>query len=152
MKNTFLILVAGLMLSFSAEAQKKKKTKVKAKINVPENVNASFKSQYATAENNKWSKNYTGYYVANFTNAGQKQTVEYNTNGEAVRTRISYDVATSIPEIVSTALATPYPGATISEAVRMEIAGMKPYYKVKLTTAENKNKELYISEEGLITE
>jgi len=154
MKNTFLILATGLLLSFSAEAQKKTKTKVKtkAKLDVPELVTTSFKNQYATVEGNKWSKNYGGYYVANFTNASsQKQTVEYNLKGEPVKTMISYDVA-ALPEVISNALVTPYPSAKVTEAVRMEIAGMKPYYKVKLTTAENKNKELYISEEGQITE
>jgi len=152
MKNTFLILATGLLLSFSAEAQKKKKTKVKAKLEVPEMVTSSFKTQYATVEDNKWSKNYTGYYVANFTNAtSQKQTVEYNLNGEAVKTRIAYDVA-ALPEVITNALLTPFPNAKVTEAARLEMAGMKPYYKVKLTTAENKNKELYITEEGVITQ
>ena len=151
MKNTFLILAAGLLFSFSADAQKKK-TKVKAKVNVPENVSTSFKTQFATAENSSWSKNYTGYYVANFTNESKlKQSVEYNANGEPVKTRISYDV-NALPEVITNALLTPYANAKVNEAARLEIAGMKPYYKVKITTAENKNKELYISEEGIITE
>jgi len=153
MKNTLLILAAGLVLSFSAEAQKKKtKTKTKAKLDVPELVSTSFKTQYATVEDNKWSKNYSGYYVANFTNASsQKTTVEYNLKGEPVKTKISYDVA-ALPEVITNALLTPYPNAKVKEAVRMEVAGMKPYYKVSLTTADNKNKDIYISEEGQITE
>jgi hypothetical protein len=152
MKNTFLILATGLLLSFSAEAQKKKKTKIKAKLDVPELVSTSFKTQYSDVADNKWSKNYSGYYVANFTNAtSQKQTIEYNLKGEPVKTRISYDVA-ALPEVITNALLTPFPNATVTEASRLEMAGMKPYYKVKLTTAENKNKELYITEEGVITQ
>jgi hypothetical protein len=153
MKNTFLLLVAGLVLSFSAEAQKKKtKTKTKAKLAVPEVITTSFSSSYATADKNSWSKNYNGYYVANFTNENaQKQKVEYNSKGEVVKSSLTYDVA-SLPEAITTALQPRYGTATVTEAQRIEMAKMSPYYKVKVKTADNRTKELYISESGIVTE
>jgi len=150
MKNTFLILCAGLLLSLSTQAQKKK-IKEKTKFTVPENVNASFKSQYAVTENDKWSKNYSGYYVVNFTNADNlKQSAEYNAQGVLVKSRITYDV-NALPEIVNTALKSQYAEATVLEGYRIELPGVAPYYKVKIST-DTKQKELIISEEGTITQ
>ena len=152
MKNVFLILCAGLMLSVSAQAQKKKKTTT-AKPNVPENINASFASNYAGVENNKWSKNYTGNYVANFTNtSSQKQSLEYNSKGEVVKTTTTYDVA-ALPANITTALQTSYADKTVVEAVKVEVPGVPSFYKVKVEAPDTKKqRQILISEDGLVTE
>ena len=151
MKSIILIIVAGLIFNFSANAQKKK-TVVKTKVIVPENVNTSFKNQYASVDKNKWSKNYSGNFVADFTNASSlKQTVEYDAAGGVIKTKTMYDVA-ALPENITTALATNYANAKVTECAKVEIPGVAPYYAVKLTTADNKQKQLLISEDGTVTQ
>ncbi len=151
MKNTFLLLCAGLILSVSAEAQTKKKSST-AKVTVPESVSESFKGTYASVEKNKWNRTYTGNYVAVFTTPDSlSQEVEYNSNGVMVKTKTIY-TPTTIPVVVGTAIEAKYPAATIVEAVKMDIPGVKAYYKVSLTTAENAKRNLLISEEGAIAQ
>lgn len=151
MKSIFLVLSAGLMLSLSAHAQKKKTVKA-PKLNVPENVNASFKSQYSAVDNNKWSKNYSGNFIADFINASsQKQTVEYNATAQVIKTKTFFDV-TALPQNITTALQTNYADAKVTEAAKVEIPGVTPYYSVMITTANNKQKQLLVSEEGTVTQ
>ena len=71
----------------------KKKTSV-AKLSVPEVVETSFQSNYATVQTNKWSKNFSGNYVASFVNENNlQQTTEYNSNGVLLKTKTIFDVA-----------------------------------------------------------
>ena len=148
MKNTFFLICTGLMLTIGANAQTKKKA-VTPKVSVPEAVDASFKTNFTVADNNKWSKNYTGNYVATFTNADtRKQVSEFNPSGVQVKTKTTYDVANTLPENITTAVNTKYSGSTINELEKVEIAGMTPYYRVKLTTADTKTKEILLNEEG----
>jgi len=151
MKNIFLSLSAVFILSVSAQAQKNKKT-APAKLNVPENVNASFKGSFATVEKNEWNKTYMGNYVANFINADQlSQSVEYNDAGLIVKTKTTH-APESLPVNVGAVVETKYAGAKVSECIKMEIPGLKPYYKVKIETTNNTKKELFISEEGTVVE
>ena len=151
MKNILFLILAGLMLSLSTQAQSKKKS-IPVKIKIPETVDVSFKSSYAVAENNKWSKNYSGNYVANFTNANsQLQSSEYNAAGVLVKTKTTID-STLLPEAVTVAVEKRYPAAKIAECVKVEIPALAPYYKVKLLKTDNKVKELLISEEGAVTQ
>jgi len=148
MKNTFFLICAGLLMTVGAHAQSKKKT-VTAKVSVPETVNSSFKTNFAVAENNKWSKNYTGNYVATFTNADtRKQVSEFSPAGVWVKSKTTYDVAGTIPENISTSVNTKFAGAKIEELEKVEIAGLAPYYRVKLTTADTKQREIILNEEG----
>ena len=150
MKNTLFLICAGLMLSVAADAQTKKKS-APAKVKVPETVDASFKGTYAVAENNKWSKNYTGNYVAVFTNANnQEQTTEYNTAGVLIKSKTTLDLAT-LPEVVTMAVEKKFPGATIAETVKVEIPGLAPYYRTKVKVSDTKEKVILISEEGAVT-
>lgn len=148
MKNTFFLICAGLMITFGAEAQTKKKA-VTPKVNVPESVDASFKTNFTVADNNKWSKNYTGNYVATFTNAESRtQVSEFNPSGVWLKSKTTFDVASTLPENITTAVQAKYAGAKIDELEKVEIAGMTPYYRVKLTTADTKTKEIILNEEG----
>ena len=149
MKNTFLLLCAGLLLSIGANAQTKKKKSTAAKVVVPEVVDASFKTSYADVETKKWARTYTGNYVASFKNANsQEQSAEYNENGVLIKTKTSFDIAV-LPENVTTSVEAKYAGAKISAVEKVEIPGIAPYYRVKLVTADtNKEKEILVSEAG----
>lgn len=152
MKNVLMIICAGLMLSVSAQAQKKKKASA-PKLHVPENINTTFTSANEGATNSKWSKNYTGNYVATFTNASSmKQSVEYSAKGDLVKTTTTYDV-NALPENVKTALTSQYATATVIDCSKVEVPGVTPFYKVKIENADTKKqKQLLVSEEGTITE
>ena len=153
MKNTFLLVCACFLISVSAQSQTKKKSAAKvSKVTVPESVSASFKGSYANVEKNKWSRTYTGNYVSVFSTPDSlAQEVEYNNTGVMVKTKTTYTLGTT-PAVVGTAIEDKYPGAVVSEVVKMEIPGVKPYYKVKLTTAANAKRNLLISEEGAIAQ
>ena len=148
-----LILMLVLIAGCPAMAQQKKSTKVVAPVvQVPEQVHATFKNQFAVAENGQWKKTYRGNYVAEFTNANQQgQSVEYDEAGKVLKNKIIYQ-PDHIPQEVNTALKTSYEGAIVKECVRIELPGIKPYYKVKMADAANIEKELLISEEGTISE
>lgn len=151
MKNTFFILVSGLLISFSSQAQKKKAAPVK-EVAVPENVTTSFKTVFTVANDNKWSKNYSGNYVATFTNADNlKETAEFSNSGAMVKSKIEYK-ADALPEHLNTSVSTQYPNAKVAEAAKLQMPGVAPYYKVKIIDSDNTSKELLVSEEGTITE
>ncbi len=146
----FLSISAVLVLSFASQAQKTKKTT--PKVNVPENVNESFKGTFATVEKNKWNKTVIGNYEVSFTNSDSlTQVAEYNDAGVMVKSKTIYNLE-ALPEIITASVEKKYSGAKVTECVKMEIPGVAPYYKVKLETPTNLKRELYISEEGVVVE
>ncbi len=152
MKNAFFIFCAGMLICFSASAQKKKAVKAEPPVQVPENVNSTFKNMFAVAENGQWKKTYKGNYVALFTNAEkQSQSVEYDATGNVVKNKISYSTE-ALPQQVNNVVAQKYPDMKIIECMRVELPGIKPYYKVRVADTSNSQKELLISEEGTVSE
>lgn len=150
MKNTFFLLCATILFSLSASAQKKKPV---AKVSVPEAVNSSFTARYAMVENNKWSKNLSGNYVASFTTEEKaNQTVEFDDQGKQLKIVTVYDE--TYPEVITTAVAAKPKFATfkVLEASRIEIIGVDPYYKVKLGNEDGSSREIFVSEGGVIME
>ena len=142
-------------MSTSVDAQtSKSKVKVKttkaALISVPEVVKTNFQTKYISSTNNSWSKAH-GNYVVNFVNAdGQKETAEYAAEGNLVKSKTTYS-NDKIPENISNSLAAKYSDATITEVSKYELAGVSPYYKLKITQGTN-TKEILMSEEGTISE
>lgn len=157
MKNIFLILAAGLLFSVSAEAQKKvhKKKKVAAataKLVVPQNIDSTFKSTYTNTVDSKWSKNYSGSYIVDFTNqSNMKQSLEYDRAGYVIKSKTYFD-STAVPENVTTALQKDYSNAKLTQVSKVEIPGVAPYFSVNLLTTDNKQRHLLISEDGIVTE
>jgi hypothetical protein len=154
MKRSFLILVVGLMFSVSVQAQKTHKKKAVAQVSliVPDNVKASFANEFATVADNKWSKNYSGNYVANFTNADNlKEVVEYNRAGNIIKSKTFYD-ETIMPKTVKNALMKSYADAKVNEVAKVDILGVTAYYSVSVTTNKNSNKQFLVSEEGTVSE
>jgi len=87
-----------------------------------------------------------------FTNAfNQKQSVEYDANAVLVKSKINY-AADGLPEVVKNSLASQYANAPVNTCERLEIPGVKPYYKVQIGGADQSQKDLLISEEGTVTE
>jgi len=154
MKNTFLILFAGLLMSFPSQAQKgkdKKITPVK-EVSVPENVTTTFKSLYSVANENQWNKNYSGNYIATFKNSDNlKQTAEFSGSGAMVKSKVEYQ-PDAVPQNVSEAIAAQYPNVKITEAARLQLPGVAPYYRIKIIGTDNTTKELLVSEEGTVSE
>ncbi len=151
MKNTFFLLCAAMMLSLTSTAQKKKTTT--AKVSVPEVVNSSFTARYAMVENNKWSKNLSGNYVASFSTEGdQKQTVEFDDQGKQLKIVTVYNE--TYPEALTSAIAAKpkFAQSKIKEASRIEIIGVDPYYKVKLENEDGSGREIFVSDGGVIME
>jgi hypothetical protein len=139
-------------MGLSLHAQKNKTVKTEPPIQVPENVNSMFKSQFAVAENGQWKKTYKGNYVAQFTNASnQSQVVEYDASGNMLKNKTSYGTD-ALPKSVNEAVTLKYPDLKVTECVRIELAGIRPYYKLKLQSAESALKEILISEEGTVSE
>jgi len=152
MKSTFFLFIAALILGFSANAQQKKKATPVKQVNVPENVTNTFKNQYSGVNDNQWNKNYSGNYVAKFTNTDNlKQTVEFSSSGAVVKSKIEY-APEAVPENIMGSITAQYPNTKITEATKLQMPGVAPYYRVKIATAENTSKELLVSEEGTITE
>ena len=151
MKNTFFLLFAPFFFTFSADAQQKKSAPVK-QMKIPENVTTSFKGQFAAPSDNQWNKNYSGNYVATFTNADNlKQTAEFSESGAMIKSKITYSSG-GLPQNVSSSITGQYPAVKIGEADKIQLPGVAPYYRVKVITADNTTKELLVSEEGTITE
>ena len=149
MKNAMIILCCGLMFSLTAQAQKKKVSK---SISVPEAVSTSFDGKYANAEKKSWKKSYNGNYVATFVNADkQKQTAEFDANGNIVRSRTIIETD-AVPEVINNSVTAQYADSKVTEIARVELAGIPSYYKVKIEQADNTKKEILVSEEGTITE
>ncbi len=149
MKNALIILCCGLMFSISAEAQKKKAAK---SISVPAAVSTSFEGKFSNAEKKAWKKSYNGNYVATFTNeAKQKQTAEFDGEGNIVRSRTEIETS-AVPEIINTSVSAQYADSKVTEIAKVELAGIPSYYKVKIEQADNTKKEILVSEEGTITE
>lgn len=145
-------MVAGLLISFSSQAQKGKKVTPVKQVNVPENVATTFKNLYAVANDNQWNKNYSGNYIATFTNAENlKQTAEFSGSGAMIKSKVEYQ-PDAVPQNVTAALAAQYPNVKISEAAKLQLPGVAPYYKIKIINADNTSKELLVSEEGTVTE
>lgn len=156
MKNTLLVLAAALLFNVSAEAQKKvhksKKAVVAAKLVVPQNIDSSFKTNYSAVADGKWSKNYSGNYIADFTNqSNMKQSIEYDRAGNVIKTKTYFD-SSAVPVNVTNALQKNYSNARLTEVSKVEIPGVMPYYSVKLWTPDNRQKQLLISEEGTVSE
>ena len=155
MKNLIVALCAGLLLTTAAGAQTKTKVKVKkakteARITAPDAVKSAFEAKY-TASDARWTKGYNGNYMVTFTNVDTiKQVTEYDATGNLVRSKVVYN-NDRIPENVRTAIIASYADATVTEITKLELAGVSPYYKIKLKQGENK-KEILMSEEGTIIE
>lgn len=135
MKKLVLIICVALISSGTTFAQKKsaKKTKkvvAKKEIVAPVVVKDAFQQNFAGTDA-KWSKNYSGHWVANFTKEDVKTAAEYDADGKWVATRSTY-AADRLPETVASTLRSKYPTATIKDGWKIERSDVAAYYKVNI--------------------
>ncbi|MBX2939150.1 MAG: PepSY-like domain-containing protein [Ferruginibacter sp.] len=151
MKNLLLTMVSIILIGFTVNAQGKKKATDKQPV-VPDVIQASFKTQYPDVAEVRWNKMHSGNYQSVFTNAsGREQTTEFNAAGEIVRTKIAFS-SEGVDEHLMAAIHEKYADATVTALTKYELAGVPAYYKVKIQTANQSQKDILMSEEGAITE
>ncbi len=151
----FIICVA---LSTMAVAQKKTPGKNKSTKNVtvksitaPVEVNTAFQAKYSDISKPKWNKRAGGNYVAVFTGTDNiKQEVEFDAAGTYLKSK-SIFMKDQVPEIITTSLSKNYSDKEVLEVKKYDIAGVSPYYKVKIADG-TKGKFLLVSEAGDVSE
>ena len=154
MKKLLLIICVALISSGTTFAQKKsakksKKIIAKTEAVAPVTVKDAFQQTFSGSEA-KWSKNYSGHWVANFTKEDIKKTAEYDVDGKWVATRSAF-AADKLPETVASTLKTKYPDATIKDGWKIERSDVAAYYKVNIQE-NGTEKAVLINEAGTITE
>jgi hypothetical protein len=152
MRFLSLLICFFLAQGKAAQAQSGKTIPISLLLEVPAQVEASFARQFAAVTSKQWRKTWSGHYVALFTNdMNQLQLVEYDTSGIVLKKKISYP-ADRIPEQVQSAIAASYPAGTVKACTRLELPGIKTYYKATVAHTDQSLKELLISEEGTVSE
>lgn len=153
MKKLVLIICVAFISSGTTFAQRKsaknQKKVVAKEIVAPVAVKDAFQQAFSGSEP-KWSKNYSGHWVANFTKEDVKTMAEYEADGKWVATRSSY-AADRIPETVSTTLRSKYPTATIKDGWKIERSDVAAYYKVNIQE-NGADKVVLLNENGTVTE
>lgn len=154
MKKLVLIICVALISSGTTFAQKKsaKKTKkvvAKKEVVAPVAVKDAFQQNFAGTDA-KWSKNYSGHWVANFTKEDVKTAAEYDADGKWVATRSTY-AADRLPEMVSSTLRSKYPTATIKDGWKIERSDVAAYYKVNIQD-NGVEKSVLVNEGGTVSE
>jgi hypothetical protein len=155
MKKLLIIFCVALISSGTTFAQKKsakKTTKVVAKKEAvaPAAVKEAFQQNFSGAEA-KWSKNFSGHWLATFAQEDVKTTAEYDKEGKWIATRSSYK-GDRLPETVASTLKTKYPAATIKDGWKIERADVATaYYKVNILD-NGTEKSVLVNEAGTIAE
>ena len=154
MKKLVLVIFVALISSGITFAQKKsaknsKKVVAKTEAAAPGVVKDAFQQNYSGTEA-KWSKNYGGNWVANFTKEDVRTSAEYDKDGKWLATRSEYKQE-QLPEMVASSVRTKYPNATIKDGWRIERADVAAYYKVNIQE-NGTDKAVLINEAGTVTE
>ncbi|WPQ63917.1 PepSY-like domain-containing protein [Chitinophaga sancti] len=154
MRKLVLIFFVALITSGTTFAQKKsaKKTKkvvAKTEMVAPSVVKDSFQQTF-TGTDAKWSKNYGGNWVANFTKDDVKTAAEFDKDGKWIATRSNYTEA-NLPNAVATSVKAKYPAATIKDGWKIERSDVASYYKVNIQD-NGTEKAVLINEAGTIAE
>lgn len=154
MRKLVFIFFVALVTSGTTFAQKKsaKKTKkvvAKTEMVAPAVVKDSFQQNFAGTDA-KWTKNYGGNWVANFTKENVKTAAEFDKEGKWIATRSNYTEA-SLPQAVATSVKAKYPTATIKDGWKIERSDVASYYKVNIQD-NGTEKAVLINEAGTIAE
>lgn len=147
------LFVAGASSVMAQKKTTKAKAKTTVKVKAPALVNSSFAATYPEVTTATWSKTAVGNYTATYTTeAGTKEEVEYNENGNVMKARTTY-TSSNLPEEVATGIQAKYTGATVENAVKISLPGVAPYYsvKIKLAGEEAKEKNVFVSRQGLVS-
>ena len=154
MKKLVFVIFVALVSSGTTFAQKKsaknsKKVVAKTEVVAPAVVKESFQQNFAGTDA-KWTKDYGGNYIANFTKEDVKTSAEYDKDGKWVATRSQYK-GESLPETVASGVKAKYPTATIKDGWKIERADVAAYYKVNIQD-NGADKAVLLNEAGTVTE
>lgn len=144
---------AGTVMAQKKTSKAKVKSKTVVKIKAPEAVTTSFTTTYPQVTDANWSKTLVDNYIASYTSeTGVKEEIEYNQNGDIMRSSSIY-TGSNVPEEVAKGIQARFAGATIDNAVKITLPGIAPYYNVKLKTAgvDGKEKNVLVSSQGLVS-
>ncbi|SFD28234.1 Putative beta-lactamase-inhibitor-like, PepSY-like [Chitinophaga sp. CF118] len=143
------LISSGTTFAQKKSAKKTKKVVAKTEQVAPVVVKDAFQQNFSGSEA-KWSKNYSGHWVANFTKEEVKTTAEYDADGKWVATRSAYE-GNTLPETVATKVKSKYPDATIKDGWKIERSDVAAYYKVNIQN-NGTEKAVLINEAGTIVE
>ena len=137
MKNIFIVLVAVIAISQSANCQGMK---------VPPAVKNAFNTKYPNATNVTWAKENAKEYEAEFKLNNNSVSANFGMDGSWVETETMIPVA-ELPAAVSAAIIKKYPGAVITMAEKLEMPGDKLLYEAAFKV-NGKKKSLELNPDG----
>lgn len=117
---------------------------------VPEVVLNSFASQFANAENVKWSKEGKSEYEVEFMLGSTKMSANYDKEGNCAEVEKQIDIS-SAPSFINEILTEKYAGYTIDEIESNEKPGKSLFYEVEIKKGSSED-EIFISSEGKLLE
>jgi len=102
-----------------------------SQIKVPENVAASFKAKYPSAQKVEWSKESDTEFEAEFEMNGKEMTANFDTSGKwlVTETKLAKD---DLPAPVLATLKSQFGDSKVKTAESLEKAGEAVVYEVKL--------------------
>ena len=152
MRLPFGMLVTALMLVICSDAQVRKTIPVTTGVQVPEVVQVNLKEWFKVLNNLEWKRTYNGNFLAQFNNTlNQAQVIEFEPGGKVINKKTTYPLS-GMPEHIQKAIVASYPEMSITACMRLELAGVDPFYKATVAKADFTIKELLISEQGTISE
>jgi len=141
MKKNFIVLIAAIIIGFSANCQGLK---------VPEAVQNAFTARFPNATNLKWGKENAKEYEAEFKLNGNSISANFSQDGTWVETE-SVIPESELPSAVKAAVGKKYPGAPITLAEKTEQPGNKILYEVSVKV-NGKRKSVEMTPDGTIAE
>ncbi len=149
-KILVLLLLAAAVAPASAQKHRKSSSATRQEAKAPDAVQQAFQQRFAGATEVAWHKMASGHWYADFHQDSLATKVEYDPDGQWVATRAAIPPA-QLPDTVTRALGTRYPGAVVQEATRIERADVAPYFRLEVDLSGT-TKELLANEQGTLIE
>jgi len=137
MKNVLIVLAAVIGIGVSASCQP---------LFVPQAVKTAFTTMFPNATNVKWGKESAKEFEAEFKVNNKAVSANFKQDGSWTETESVIAVA-DLPQAVSGAIHTKYPGAPITLAEKTEEPGGKLHYEVVLKV-NGKKKAVELNPDG----
>jgi len=139
MKKNIVLMMLGFTVSLAAISQS---------IKVPTAVKNAFKAKFPTATNVKWGKENAKEFEADFKLNGTTMSANFDSKGNWTETETQI-TTTALPDAVTTAIKTKYPGSVITKGDKIERPS-KTLYEADVKV-NNKKMEVILTPEGTFT-
>lgn len=136
MKKVIIVCIAVIITAGSAYCQ----------IKVTDAAKKAFAEKFPNATDVKWGKENAKEYEAEFKMNGQSVSANFKLDGSWVETESSIPVS-DLPDAVSNAIKTKYPGIPILKAEKTEKPGGKIIYETVIKI-HGKKKEIELNPDG----